>query len=276
MSEKHKSGGSVDVITSRQNPIISMTAKLGDKKHRDAEGLFLLDGIKLTLEAASSPLTVEYVIIREDAKDLYYETVRGVLPDAKIYVVSPSAFDRVTDEKAPQGVVTAVRYSDSVKRDGDVDASLLSGVSLFFDGVQNPDNFGAILRSARAFGVENVICGNGCADIYSRRVMRASMGAALHIGSTYVSDTAATCRRLAAEGRRIIATLPSPTASSLFEFSFRDGDVIVIGNEGHGISDAVIAESTDMLYIPMAEGQESLNAASAAAVILYEAYRQKH
>ncbi len=276
MSEKHKIGGSVDVITSRQNPIISMTAKLSDKKHRDLEGLFLLDGIKLMLEAASSPLTVEYVIIREDVRDLYYTTVHSALPEAKIYVVSPSAFDRVTDEKAPQGVVTAVRYSDSVKREGEVDVSALSGISLLFDGVQNPDNFGAIIRSARAFGVKNVICGNGCADIYGRRVMRASMGAALHIGSTYVGDVVATCRKLADEGGRIIATLPSPTASSLFEFSFRDGDVIVIGNEGHGISDAVIAVATDMLYIPMAEGQESLNAASAAAVILYEVYRQKH
>lgn len=276
MAEKHIDTYRYDIITSRQNPIISTTAKLGDKKHRDAEGLFLIDGIKLTLEAAQSPLCVEYVIIREDVVNAYYGTVKASLPDAKIYVTAPSAFERVTDEKAPQGVVAAVRYSELVKRECASVSDIPKGVSLMLDGIQNPDNFGAMLRSARAFGIENVICGPGCADVYGRRVMRSSMGAALHIGTTYVKDPAQLSRELSSSGRRVIATIPSPDASSLFDFTFEDGDVIVVGNEGHGISDAVIAEATDNLYIPMAEGQESLNAAAATAVILYEHYKQKH
>ncbi len=263
-----------DIITSRQNPMISRTAKLGDKKFRDAEGLFLLDGIKLVLEAASPGLQVEYVIIREDAAGAYLERVTAALPGVKVYLAAPSAFERVTDERAPQGVVAAVRYSDAVKKTVSSAGEVPKGVTLAFDGVQNPDNFGAIMRSARAFGIRNVLCGGGCADVYSRKTMRASMGAALHMSTLYTSDLSGVCRGLVAKGRRVIATVPSADAKSLFDFTFREDDVIVIGNEGHGISDAVLSEADVDLYIPMVENQESLNAASAAAVILYEVYRQ--
>lgn len=274
MTKNHINDKNIDIITSRQNPLISGTAKLGDKKHRDADSLFLLDGIKLTLEAASSPLTVEYVIIREDAADAYFDKIKAALPETRAYLAASSAFERVTDERAPQGVVAAVRYSNAVKKTVSGADEVPDGVTLVFDGIQNPDNFGAILRSARAFGIKNVLCGNGCADVYSRKTMRASMGAALHIGTLYTSDLTGVCRDLVATGRRVIATVPSADAKSLFDFTFADGDVIVIGNEGHGISDAVLSEADVNLYIPMVESQESLNAASAAAVILYEVYRQ--
>lgn len=258
-------------ITSRQNPVVSETAKLMDKKYRDERGIFLLDGIKLTLEAVSSELTLEYILISERAEEKYCDMLDGV--GAKIFILSSPAFERVTDERSPEGVVAAVRYSDGVRRDmTDGDAEDGAG-GLILDGVQNPENLGAILRSARAFGIERVICGAGCADIYGRRVMRASMGAALHLGSLFTENTAAACRRLAENGHRVIAATPREGSSSLDGFVFRRGDCIVIGNEGHGISDEVMAEVTGRVHIPMAEGQESLNAAAAAAVIMWELYK---
>lgn len=272
--EKGNINQNITILTSRQNPIISSLAKLGDKKYRDKEGLFLLDGIKLTLEAAASPLKVEYVLIREDVRDVYFDTLADALPTSQIYVTSASAFERVTDEKAPQGVVAAVRYSDSIKKNDDGEL-IPYGNILVLDAIQNPDNFGAMLRSARAFGIDGVVCGPGCADIYNRRVMRSSMGAALHIGSIYTSDLAAYCEKLVRSGKRVISAMPSEDASSLIEFEFGGNDAIVIGNEGHGVSDAVLAASSDMVYIPMVKGQESLNAATAAAVIFYEMYRRK-
>lgn len=274
MTKNHINDQNIDVITSRQNPLISKTAKLSDKKNRDKDGLFLLDGIKLILEAASSALTVEYVIIRDDVAETYLDKIKAALPETKVYLAAPSAFERVTDERAPQGVVAAVRYSDNVKKYINSADEIANGVTLVFDGIQNPDNFGAILRSARAFGIKNVLCGNGCADIYSRKTMRASMGAALHISTLYSTDLSGACRGLSEAGRRVIATVPSADAKSLFDFAFKDDDIIVIGNEGHGITDAVLGEAEVNLYIPMVENQESLNAASAAAVILYEVYRQ--
>lgn len=265
-----------NIITSRQNPVVVSLAKLSDKKHRDAEGLFLVDGIKLVLEAAASPLTVEHVILREDAVAVYGDVVAHELDGARVSVLSASAFERLTDEKAPQGIIAAVRYGDAVKRRCDSASELPDGQLLMLDAIQNPDNFGAILRSASAFGIKNAVCGAGCADVYGRRVMRASMGAALRVGCAVSDDLASLCRDVTASGRRIIATVPREGASLVYDFKFRDDDIIVIGNEGHGISDGVLGCASEAVYIPMEKGQESLNAAVAASVILYEMYRQKH
>lgn len=265
-----------NIITSRQNPFVVALAKLSDKKHRDAEGLFLVDGIKLVREAASSDLTVEHVILREDALDLYGDFVAQELSGARINVLSASAFERVTDEKSPQGIIAAVRYSDSVKCACTSASELPEGQLLMLDAIQNPDNFGAVMRSASAFGVKGAICGVGCADVYSRRVMRASMGAALRVGCIISDDLTSLCRDVTASGRRIVATVPREGASIVYDFKFRDDDIIVIGNEGHGISDGVLECASEAVYVPMEKGQESLNAAVAASVILYEMYRQKH
>lgn len=261
------------VIISRQNPIVSAAAKLSDKKHRDEAGLFLVDGIKLIEEALASGLAVEYILLTERAAEKYSHALISAVGRTRVYILSEPAFSRVTDERAPEGVVAAVRYSDSVRRRYvSADACEDYG-GLILDGVQNPENFGAILRSARAFGMGNIICGDGCADIYGRRVMRSSMGAALHVGTLFAGSAADVCRELAANGHRVIAAVPRDDADDLSDFEFRSGDFVVIGNEGHGVSHEVMDAATGCLYIPMAEGQESLNAACAASIILWEMYR---
>ena len=261
------------VITSRQNPTVSAAAKLSDKKHRDEAGLFLIDGIKLTEEAAASGLSVEYILLTERAAEKYSHTLAPLVGRTRVYILSEPAFSRVTDERAPEGVVAAVRYSDSVRRRYVSADACAPECGLILDGVQNPENFGAILRSARAFGIGNIICGEGCADIYGRRVMRASMGAALHVGTLRTDSAADVCRELAANGHRVIAAVPRDDALTLSDFEFRRGDFVVIGNEGHGVSREVMDSVTGCVYIPMAEGQESLNAACAASVILWEMYK---
>ncbi len=265
-----------DVITSRQNPSVAYFSKLSDKKYRDAEGLFLADGVKLAEEIAASELTAEAVILREDALGAYGNFVREMLAEARMYVLSVSAFERVTDEKSPQGIVTAVRYSSSVKREIGSSAELPSGQLIALDAVQNPDNFGAILRSASAFGIGGAVCGVGCADVYGRKVMRASMGAALRVGCSYTGSLPSICREASASGRRIVATVPRQGAKLVYDFDFHADDIIVIGNEGHGISPELLDAADEAVYIPMSKGQESLNAAVAASVVLYEAYRQKN
>ncbi len=264
------------VITSRQNPAVIALSKLSDRKFRDAEGLFLLDGIKLVMEAAASGLDVKQVIMREDAVAKYSEKVTHELPTARVLILSESAFERVTDEKAPQGIIAVVAYDGRVKRTLTGEDELPSGQLLVLDAIQNPDNFGAILRSASAFGVKNAICGLGTADVYGRKTLRASMGAALRVGCAYTDELALACREAAASGRRVVATVPRQGAKLVYDFDFRDDDMIVIGNEGHGISDAVLSSATEAVYIPMEKGQESLNAAVAASVVLYEMYRQRN
>ena len=259
-------------VSSRQNRIVSLAAGLSDKKNRDREGLFLIDGVKLLREASASRLRVEFVMCTERALDKFELTISSA--DAPVYVLADHAFERVTDERAPEGVVAAVRCSDEVRRpfsDGD---DAFCGVRLVLDGIQNPDNLGAILRSALAFGQRNVIIGAGSADIYGRRVMRSSMGAALKVGALYAADTAAACRAVSARGGRVIAATVDSGARPINEFEFADGDAVVIGSEGRGVSDAVADAADASVFIPMEPEMESLNASCAAAVILWEIYRR--
>ncbi len=276
MTELANNERKIHVITSRQNPTVTYFSKLSDKKNRDAEGLFLVDGIKLAQEAAAASLRIEHVILREDALAEYGDFVEKMIESVKVSVLSASAFERLTDEKAPQGIVVAVRYSDGIKREYSSVSELPKGRLLVFDAIQNPDNFGAILRSASAFGIAGAVCGRGCADVYGRRVMRASMGAALRVGCVYADSLVELCKDVSASGRRIVATVPREGAKIASQFDFRDDDMIVIGNEGHGISDEILAVSDEAVYIPMEKQQESLNAAVAASVLLYEIHRQKY
>lgn len=275
-SLKDAGSGIYDVagrITSRQNPTVSEASALSDAKKRREAGLFLADGIKLTLEALSSGLDVRRILLTERAAEKYGGAIMKSRRGADVYILSDAAFDRVTDEKAPEGIVSVIAFSDTVSRQySPSDAEDAAG-RLILDGVQNPENLGAILRSARAFGQRGVICGDGCADVYGRRVMRSSMGAALHAGVLRTHSLADVCRELAGNGHRVIAAVPRPDAVPIQEFSPREGDCVIIGNEGHGISEAVAAEATDAVFIPMEPGQESLNAAAAAAVILWEFYK---
>ncbi len=260
-------------ITSRQNPTVSETASLGDKKRREASGMFLLDGIKLALEAVSSGLSVRRVLLSSAAAEKYADALSGLGADVGVYVLSEVAFSRVTDEKAPEGVVTVVGFDDSVRRGFSEADAAMPGGRLVLDGVQSPENFGAILRSARAFGIRDVISGPGCADVYGRRVMRSSMGAALRVGTVTAESAADACRALSRHGHRIVAAVPKAGARDLGEFEFLPSDCLVIGNEGHGISAEVEREASEFVRIPMVEGQESLNAACAAAVLLWEMRR---
>ncbi len=260
-------------LTSRQNPTVSETAALGDKKRRDAAGLFLLDGIKLALEASASGAEVKRVFLTKTAAERHAEELDRLGDDASVYILSEAAFSRLTDERSPEGVVTVAAYNDCVRRALLPEDAEAEEGRLILDGIQSPDNFGAILRSARAFGFKGVVCGPGCADVYGRRVMRSSMGAALHVG-TLVSDSAAgACRAFSENGHRIVAAVPAEGAQELGEFRFMPGDCLVIGNEGHGISKETADEADVFVRIPMEKGQESLNAACAAAVLLWEARR---
>ena len=136
--------------------------------------------------------------------------------------------------------------------------------------MQDPGNVGAVLRSAAAFGVSDVILTNDCADLYHPKTLRASMGALFHLRTHVVEDMAQTIAEFKASGRRVFAAMPSQTASPLNQANLSMRDGIVIGNEGHGISSAVAEASGEYVYIPMTDAVESLNASVAASVLIWE------
>jgi len=251
-------------ISSRTNPTVQLLASLEKKKFREAEGLFLCEGAKLCREAVGR-CTVRYAVLREDKQESELlelcERSKG-----EIIVLSESAFAKISQDTAPDGVAFAiVTEKESTE-------SFEGEKVVMLDCVRDPGNVGTVIRSAAAFGFDRVILSD-CADIYNPKTVRATMGAAFKMKLTTVSSSGDIIKRLKSEGRRVIAAALGDSALTLGESKLLISDCIVIGNEGHGVSTETLNECTDVIKIPMTDKTESLNAAIAASVIMWEQSR---
>lgn len=267
-------------ITSRQNPLLTRTTSLLERKYRAREGLFRFDGKKLFREALSADLPLIAVLFRESALPEMYAAADGFdLPaDCRTVCLPDELFDRVSEEKSPEGVICVSKYLDKIhkiitieKRD-DFLPSLAPGHTLVLESVRDPGNLGTVIRSARAFGVANVVLSADCADLYHPRTIRAAMGTLFHQRVIVTGDVTGAIAALKSRGR-VYATALDESAAALSQVNFEANDTAVIGNEGHGLSAGAIAAADAKLYIPMVPGVESLNAGVAASVVLWEFFR---
>ena len=170
-------------ITSRQNPTVLWAASLGEKKYRERHEAFLVEGIKLVCEALSLSLPITHIFLCESKAD----SVRMALKERdcmrfldgeeiEVYCLSDACFEKISTEKAPQGVIAVVKYLDFFRRTDTINNSDIGSRALFLSSVRDPGNLGAIVRSAVAFGVDTLILSADSADLYHPRVLRAAMG----------------------------------------------------------------------------------------------------
>ena len=264
----------VECITSRANSTIVKIAKLLNKKERKQEELFLLDGIKLFVEAQNFGAEIEYIIVNE--KTVFDEKIIEKINfarknGARLICVNDAVFEKMTEENAPQGVITVCRFLKNHRFVSVGEANKKEKV-MVFESIRDPGNVGGILRNAAAFGIDRLIFSSDCADIYSSKVLRGAMGAIFKVKIEVVSDLENTIESLKKFGRRIVATTLGENSLKLGKNTILAGDVFVIGNEGHGVSNAVIAQADETMFIPMCENTESLNASVAAAILMWEIY----
>lgn len=265
-------------VSSKSNPLVVRLAKLKDKKYRRAEGLFRFDGIKLFLEAAQCGAPIEYVLLSESAREKYAPLVEESGVNAKYCIVSDDAFARLTDESAPEGIITVCSELESIKRVNDYSLlaeELLGKTVLMLESVRDVGNMGTIIRSAKAFGIDVLVISSDCADLYNPKTVRGAMGALFTQKIAIVDSIADAVKALRSKGSRVFAAALEREAKKLGSFSLEMGDAILIGNEGHGLTAEAISACDECLYIPMEEGSESLNAGIAASVCMWELYKTK-
>ncbi|MBO5790641.1 MAG: RNA methyltransferase [Clostridia bacterium] len=264
------------LITSKSNRAVMWLASLSQKKYREKEERFLCEGDKLYNEAVKADAPISHIVLREDRKDLLDEALAycETHSETELLLLSDACFSKVCTEKAPQGVIVVLKYLDFSKYYYIINKEIFSGLDMrgtvFLESVQDPGNVGAVLRSAAAFGVSDVVLSNDCADLYHPKTLRASMGALFHLRTHVVEDMAQAVSAFKSCGRRVFAAMPSQTASPLSCASMTSCDGIVIGNEGHGISASVAEAAGEYVYIPMTDAVESLNASVAASVLIWE------
>jgi TrmH family RNA methyltransferase len=270
-----------EIIRSRQNRAVVELCKLTDRKAREVGKLFRFDGIKLLGEAIRNGVALERVFFRESdfdrlitqITDAYGATaLDGV---ARILVVCDDLFDKISEEKSPEGVISVAKYIDKLQKNATIYNSVhFSEVKnesiVLLESVRDPSNVGAIIRSAAAIGIDRLILSADCADIYHPRAVRGSMGTVFNQRIDRVTDLVATIEELRGSGRRVFAAALDERALSLGAFEILAGDAVVIGNEGHGLSSEVIAACSNSVIIPMSERAESFNAAVAASILMWE------
>lgn len=268
-----------DLITSRQNEAVKRLASLDDKRTRDEEGVFAADGRKLFEEAVAIGAAIDSVYLCAKEKEQYLQLLHERLTDSlydetRVFVLDDALFSRVSREKSPQGIITLVKYLDKIQNNIKIYKVASTDIPrsgvLFLDGIQDPGNLGTVIRSAVAFGIRDVVLSADCVDVYHPRVLRGAMGGIFRIRATYTADMPAYVQAMRQAGRHVYAAALRPGAMPLGSVPLTHMDGLVIGNEGHGISDAVSRACDAGIYVPIEAGTESLNAAAAASILLWE------
>lgn len=268
-----------EILTSRQNPTVRYAASLTEKKGREAARAFLAEGEKLTLDALAAGLPVTHIFAMASRRDRLKERIFPAAAgekyrDTRWIWLSDEAFSKISTEKAPQGVVSVIKYLDFFRKMDIIykEDFFLSPEerAIALHEVRDPSNLGAVIRSAAAFGIDTVVLSADCADIYSPKTVRAAMGSLFRVRVVSVGDFSFFVRAARAAGRRVLSAELSDTALPLDRAGLSSDDIVVIGNEGHGVPREISALCDAGLYIPITEKAESLNASVAASVILWE------
>lgn len=267
-----------EVITSRNNPIVKWAASLCEKKGRTENQRFIAEGEKLTFEAIKCGLPITHIFLSEKNRDAILKKIKenesSQLDDTEIFVLSDSAFEKISTEKAPQGVISVIKYLDFF-RNMDIiykeEFFLRSDErALALCSVRDPSNLGAVIRSAAAFGIDHIVLTCDTADVYNPKTVRSAMGSLFKIKITAVSDFSSFIKAAKECSRRVFAAELTDMAIPLSDISLLPGDIFVIGNEGHGIPKEISSLCNGSVYIPISEKTESLNASVAASLFMWE------
>lgn len=236
------------IIVSKNNPLVKELASLKEKKGRRALGSYLVEGAKMVRECVKSDQRIKRLIVREDYEgELYpFETV----------TLGFDAFSSVCDAKTPQPIAAEVALPAQTLCASDRPCVLL-------DGVSDPSNVGAVIRTAVAAGYADVYCID-CADPYSPKSVRASMSG-IFFANVMQGDAQAVLSAL--ESIPVIAA--DMNGENVFRFQPPERFALAVGNEGNGLSECVRARAAHTVRIPMNERTESLNAAVSAGILMY-------
>lgn len=233
------------------------------KKYRDRERKFIVEGKRLVTEALESSFICEIVLVTENFFSLESEFVEELKTSHCVEIVKEVDFKRLSDTQSPQGILAVLekeklRFIFEPK----------SNVILAMENISDPGNVGTIIRNADWFGIKQIILSEECAEIFNPKVLRASMGSVFHIELADTIDFYLELARLKDNGYKIIVA--DMDGENIYNFVKPEKFVIVVCNEAHGPSDKLLELADTKITIPQKGKAESLNVASASAVILNE------
>ncbi|MBW4615985.1 MAG: RNA methyltransferase [Desmonostoc vinosum HA7617-LM4] len=256
------------MLTSLQNPLVKQIRKLHSTKERHKQQLFLLEGTHLLEEACAVNYPLAVVCCTPE-----WQTAHPLLWQAacsrcdRVEIVSEEVLEAIATTIQPDGVVA------TAKRDEHQSQVPFTGLVLALETVQDPGNLGTMIRTAAAAGASGLWVSADSVDLDNPKVLRASAGQWFRLATSVSENLKATVKQSQHFGMQVVATMPSAT-STYWEVDWRKPSLILLGNEGAGLSADLAAIADEQVKIPLSPGVESLNVAIAAALMLYEAQRQ--
>lgn len=232
-----------------------------------------MEGVRLCRDALISGTQIAQFFYTARAGEKYPETVENLRRAAgKTAEVSPAVMDAMCDTQAPQGILCLCHMLD--KTSECVYKRNTGGRILALEKIQDPSNLGTVLRTAEALGISGVLLSSDCCDLYSPKVLRGSMGAVFRMPFTITEHFTAALLEMKNLGYSVYAAVPAKDALPVTGITFPKKCAAVIGNEGNGLTQEAIAACTERVTIPMPGRAESLNAATASSIFMWEMMRR--
>ncbi len=243
---------------------------LGTKsKERKAQGLYLVEGVKMFLEAPKERIEQIYV------SNTFYrhtEYQKEIEEKGSVEVVDDSVFHKISNTITPQGILCVMRqWKDRMEKWNRV----TEGIFLALEGVQDPGNLGTIFRTGEGAGVKGIIMDQHTVDVYNPKVIRSTMGSIFRIPFVKTDCLEKTIKAIKKGGGAVYASCIKG-GENYTRVAYKKKSIFLIGNEGRGLKEETIGLADEKVFIPMCGQVESLNAAVSASLLIYEAYRQKN
>ncbi len=263
------------MITSLSNKSVKEVLRLVQKaKARKEQGLFVVEGVKMFEEAPADRIGKVYVSSRAERELL--ARCGEKLSEVGYETVADEVFCKMSDTMTPQGVLCLVRqYRYTIEEIlGAAEKRSKNPMLLLLEDIQDPGNLGTLLRTAEGAGVDGILMSRETVDVYNPKTIRSTMGSVYRVPFAYVEDLKTAV--MALRQRKITVYAAHLSAEKMYdEYDYTGGTAFLVGNEGNGLRQETIACTDAYLKIPMQGKVESLNAAVAASVLMYEAYRQR-
>ncbi|WP_066640344.1 TrmH family RNA methyltransferase [Desulfolucanica intricata] len=263
------------LITSEANPHIKYLKRLARRRFREEEEKFIIEGVRFVEEAVSCGWSLETVVYtprvvqKDRGKRLLDSIAKLNIPTIE---VTEAIFSNLSFTVTPQGVLAVVKaYKNNLTN---LLQNKQNSLFVMIDGIQDPGNLGTIIRIADAAGAAGVILAKGTVDLYNPKTLRATMGSIFHLPVIMAGEAGEVAEGLLQNGVRLVVGIPQARLP-VYHADLTGPVALVVGSEANGVSEKVKALAEYQINIPMPGRAESLNAAAAAAIMCYEAIRQR-
>lgn len=255
------------IIESRNNKTVKEIKSLSDKKYRDELGLFIADGLRFVNEIPNNVI-IDRIILSETFAEK--TDITRYNATAETLIISDKLFSEISETKNPQGIIAVckkIQYTskDIIKKDG---------FYILAEEINDPGNLGTIIRTAHAAGANGIFLSKGSVDLYNNKVLRSTMGSIFKtpvVQNVNLDEVS----KLLHKSSIMIYAAHLKGKRNHYQADYTKGCAFLLGNEARGLSDHAVSLCDELIKIPMPGGAESLNASVAAAVLMYEAVRQK-